>query len=465
MQVLIDGDPYVKEAEQVSYSIGIGITTHNRNNLAASTAARIAELTPGARIIIVDDASEMPFNIPGLEVYRFRQNVGIARAKNKCLELLSNCEHIFLFDDDCYPLVTGWHKPYVNSAEHHLMYLFENWSSGEPVGDDHIIYEDGGIVAHDHARGCMMYVDRQVLETVGGLDTRYGKAMNEHLDWSNRIHNAGLTTFRYMDVADSDNLIHSMDEHQEVISSIPKIERRALAVNNQELLEHSVTSTEFMPYGHDLILTSYFAGVKDVQRPGETFRADPAPIRKLQHSAEYHGIDFALIHNCFDDMPNLTTISGSPYFERWLKQWQYLRAHPEVNRVFVTDATDVDMLNNAFIHLEEGKLYVGDEPGETLANTWMRSMHREPMVNQFLLDNPELPLLNCGVVGGDRKLVMEVCRDIYSYYYDKPGDQTEMGIFNYLMHTKYADRIEYGRHVTTVFKAYEGHSTAWFRHK
>lgn len=58
--------------------------------------------------------------------YRFEENVGIARHKNKCLELLADagCEHLFLFDDDAYPLVEDWWRPYVDSPEPHLMRIF-----------------------------------------------------------------------------------------------------------------------------------------------------------------------------------------------------------------------------------------------------------------------------------------------------------------------------------------------------
>lgn len=463
MQVLIDGEPYIRQSEGNKTSIGIGITTHNRQKLVASTLQKIQEYSPGAKIVVVDDASKPRVRIEGADIYRFSNNVGIARAKNKCLELLRDCDHIFLFDDDTYPTQPGWWQPYVASKEPHLMYLFESWSSGNPVGDDQVIYEDGQIVAHQHARGCMIYVHSSVLDQVGGMDTRYGKGMHEHLDWSNRIYNAGLTSFPFMDVPGSAELIYSMDEHQEVASSLARIERRVLAQNNAQLLEASATSKDYAPYGKDMVLTCYFSGVIDPQR-NERWKPDLKAVEKLEYSVVQRGIAFELIHNCFD-LPNLTTISGSPYFERWLKQYQYLRDHREVERVFVTDATDVDMLNIPFHHVQPGVLYVGDEPSQTLSNAWMLAKHQEPTVNQYLRDNPDLPLLNCGVIGGSRQLVMELCHDMWAYYLKHPNEQTDMGIFNYLMHTKYRDRIEYGRHVTTEFKKFERASSAWFRHK
>lgn len=462
MQVLIDGEPYVKESDNNKPLIGIGITTHNRNKLVAETLAKIQAATPGAKVVVVDDASQPRVRIEGANIYRFDKNVGIARAKNKCLELLRDCDHIFLFDDDTYPIQPGWWQPYVASKEPHLMYLFESWSSGNPVGDDRIIYEDGSIVAHQHARGCMIYVHSSVLDRVGGMDARYGKAMHEHLDWSNRIYNAGLTSFPYMDVVGSEQLIHSMDEHQEVASSIAKIERRMMAQNNAQLLEASASSSEYAPYGRNIVLTCYFSGVIDPQRD-ERWTADHKAVEKLEYSVQARGLDFELIHNCFN-LPNLTTIQGSPYFERWLKQYQYLRDHPEVDFVFITDATDVDMLNNPFPHIGRDVLYVGDEPGQTLSNSWLLSRHQEPVVNQYFREHPDLPLLNCGVVGGSRELVMALCHDMWAYSLKHPSETTDMGIFNYLMHTKYAG-ADYGRHVTTEFKKFERSSNAWFRHK
>lgn len=463
MNVLIDGERYVKAADGVAQSIGIGVTTHNRNALVAKSVAKLQELTPGARIVVVDDASQEPVKIDSIDVYRFNENVGIARAKNKCLELLNDCDHIFLFDDDTYPLRQGWVDPYITSTEPHLMYLFKTWSDGSAIDGDQIIYQDDRIVAHSQARGCMLYIKNLVLEVVGGMDTGYGKAMHEHLEWTNRIHNAGLTTFKNMDVPGSSALIHSGDEFREVRSSISHADRQANLERNKLRYEQSITSSAYMPYGKDVVIACYFANVLDPQR-NIKWEPDLNAIEELRASVEKQGIEFVLIHNCFD-LPNRVSISTSPYFERWLKEWQYLRDHREIANVFVVDATDVELLNNPFPHLEDGRLYVGDEPDNTLANKWMLAMHREPNVNSYLRENPGLALLNCGVVGGSRQLVMQLCRDIYQYHFKYPQDKTEMGIFNRLLHTSYANVRESGRHVTTLFKRLERRSNAWFRHK
>lgn len=459
---MIDSNNKIKKQNKYS-SVGIGVTTRNRNALVRQTVAKLVELTPEAKIIVVDDASRQPVKINNVFVWRFQENVGIARAKNKCLELLSDYDHIFLFDDDCYPLRPDWWQPYIDSPEHHLMYCFDKWANGTAVGDDAIIYKDAQHVAHNHARGCMLYIDQAVLATVGGMDVRFGKAMDEHGDWSTRIHNAGLTTFKHMDVVGSEQLIYSMDQHQEVPSSIAPADRQHGIQNNHKLLEDRRDSYAFAPYGKDIVLACYFANVLDPQR-NTTWKPDLNVIDKLKRSVEAHGLEFVLIHNCFN-LPNKVEVTTTPYFERWLKEWQYLRDRPDINNVFVVDATDVAMLNNPFPYIEDRVLYVGDEPGHSLNNPWMLTRHMEPAVNRFLRENGRLPLLNCGVVGGNRKLVMDLCRDIYLYHFNYPQDLTEMGIFNKLLHTKYAGNIQYGRQVTTLFKRYERQSSAWFKHK
>ena len=462
MDVVINGERYVKQNKNKKITVGIGITTHNRNALVAETYAKIAKLSPDARIVVVDDASTEPV-VLNAEVYRFETNVGIARAKNKCLELLQDCDHIFLFDDDTYPIANEWWQPYVNSNENHLMYCFKDWSDGTPVGDDHIVYSDDKHVVHSHARGCMLYIKRKVLDVVGGMDVRFGKAMEEHGDWTNRIHNAGLTKFKHMDVIDSDLLIHSMDQHKSVSSSISKDARADGIVRNKALMQERQDSTEFAPYGKDVVIACYFANVMDPQR-NQAWYADIRQVEKLKASVEAQGVEFVLIHNCFD-LPNKVSISTTPYFERWLKEWQYLRDHPEIANVFVVDATDVDMVNNPFTHIKPNTLYVGDEPALTLNSNWMLTRHLEPRVNRYLRDNGDKPLLNCGVVGGDRRIVMDLLKDMYEYHFDRPQDQTEMGIFNVLLHDKYSDRFEFGRHITSLFKKYEASTNAWFRHK
>ena len=154
-----------------SSRIWIAISTCNRYDTFKRCYDEVKRCAPpNSVIVVVDDASDKP--VPEA-TFRFNQNVGIARAKNKCFELLydEGCEHFFLFDDDCWPQREDWHVPYVESKEPHLNYIFGQFKAlnAPKLNDTPILYKDSKIVAYSHARGCMCYYKRVCLEKVGGM--------------------------------------------------------------------------------------------------------------------------------------------------------------------------------------------------------------------------------------------------------------------------------------------------------
>lgn len=224
--------------------IGVGVTTHDRRDVAYKTIKTIQDRTPEAhRIVVVDDGSIDPY--PG--AYRFEDNVGIATAKNKCLELLDDCDHVFLFDDDCFPRVTNWWLPYVTHDSPHLMYLFDK-IGGRLLSDAGVVYEDDETHAHSHPRGCMLYVDRTVTALVGGFYTGFPKWGGEHQEYSQRIHNAGLTAFPFMDVRGSHKLIYSADEELHVERSVPLALRTRFVPLAANLVEERASARDFIEY-------------------------------------------------------------------------------------------------------------------------------------------------------------------------------------------------------------------------
>lgn len=204
---------------QPATAIAIAITTYNRSGFLADTLERILALRPeGCPVIVVDDGSAVPVAVPReVTLYRFDSNQGIATAKNKCLELLceTRAQHFFLFDDDTYPTASGWWEPYVNSDQPHLMY---NFAQGPDHWVSHQIGSDGYHRAFQTPRGCMLYVQRHVLDAVGGMHTAFGKHGGEHGDWSTRIHRAGLTWAPFADVPQP--AIHCRDQDDSGISSV-----------------------------------------------------------------------------------------------------------------------------------------------------------------------------------------------------------------------------------------------------
>jgi hypothetical protein len=191
--------------------IGIGVTTHKRFDSATFAIKQIVDNSPDCKVVVVDDnfgqeQRTTPYSTA--EVFYPTENIGIARAKNKCLELLEGCDFIFLFDDDVFPKQLGWWKPYVAASQkygiNHMMHICTlNYGLMKIL--------DGQISIWKGASGQMIMVTRKVLDIVGGFPT-YSKYGIEHIRYTNKIHLFGLTPYgANCSVVGTENLIHSFD--------------------------------------------------------------------------------------------------------------------------------------------------------------------------------------------------------------------------------------------------------------
>lgn len=117
---------------------------------------------------------------------------GVAVTKNRGLQELmdAGCEHLFLADDDVYPLHRGSWERYVSDPEPHLMLAW---------GSHRLLERKDGYATFRWPRGVMLYFHRSVIEAVGGYRTEY-RVAHEHADLSRRIHQAGLTRHMFADL-------------------------------------------------------------------------------------------------------------------------------------------------------------------------------------------------------------------------------------------------------------------------
>jgi len=475
--------------------IGIGITTRNRpSELQRCINALSWYSHVDMKLVVVDDASDKPYFKSN---HYFEKNVGIAVAKNKCLELLDDCEHIFLFDDDTHPIAPNWWVPYIESGEPHLMYVFENFATGRKLNDTAKIYEDDKIVAYSHARGCMLYYHSSVLQHVGGMDKAFGTWGWDHVSLSDRIYNAGLTRFRYADAKGSNGLFYSADEHQAAMSTCVGRDRQIQIQRNKPIYESKYNSSEYVPYkegaerkGHNKaasyneVLTCYFTKYPDPQ--GRNFVSDLSPCNALLQSLNDKECCTTIFFDTgwplngleeFKEAPawfEETECKINPYFQRWITYREWLIEHRnELDFVWCVDATDVEMLRDPFPHMEKGKLYVGDEP-DRLSSVWLRKHH--PELAPFFVRNQRETLLNAGLVGGDVETVLEYTARMIDVYQKLEHERqlmkrkgpglTDMGAHNYVCYTYFKDRIVHGKQVNTQFKAYEAdNGVSWWKHK
>lgn len=126
------------------------------------------------------------YNDSGLSA-RIRR-MGVAVNKNTGLELMmhnTRADHLFLSDDDCWPVYPESLDKHTHLGSMHSMVC---WGASRHTGFE------GDLATWKWPRGVMLYTQRRVVESVGGMDERFGPGGHEHVEWSNRIHNAGFTS-------------------------------------------------------------------------------------------------------------------------------------------------------------------------------------------------------------------------------------------------------------------------------
>lgn len=462
--------------------IGVGITVHNRNETAIHTLEQIKKYAPDAsKIVVVDDASKIPFEGSN---YRFNVNVGISVAKNKCLELLDDCEHIFLFDDDCYPIVKDWHIPYITSGINHLSFTFDKLINGKPNGN-RLINKWKGFNIFANPCGCMVYFTKKCLEVAGGFNTVYNRYGFEHADLSIRIHNLKLTPFKYMDVQDSLSLFRSLDYEASISSSVHN--RLELINSNKKIFNQMQTSREFVPYKEipkkengNVILTSYFNYSTDPQR-GRKWKAQISELMPLIESCIKHHQKLIIFSNCFVDTINSPYVTfektvpsqtHSPNVYRWIVYNEWMKNNT-FDKCWMVDSTDVELLKEPFKIIKEGHIYCGDEIDMITDNAWMRhNQERYLKINDYrdiISKYANETLINCGIVGGAYNVLSEVIGKWSSIHKEKTKGlyySTDMAIFNYVIRKYFNDKMIHGSNINTKFKHFEkDNKIAIWKHK
>jgi hypothetical protein len=181
--------------------IGIGVTTYNRADHIMLWKEQIYKHAHEGihEIYIASDCNT---------------RLGIAYRKNECLRALKDCDYIFLFDDDCFPIKNGWTDYFINaykiSGQHHLLYLGETGTI-KKIGEE-LFDENLTINIYSNCGGCFMFLTREVIEKVGGYNRNYGFYGFEHAGFTTRIHRAGLTPLgMYQSPSEAGEYIYAMD--------------------------------------------------------------------------------------------------------------------------------------------------------------------------------------------------------------------------------------------------------------
>jgi hypothetical protein len=240
-------------------------------------------------------------------------------------------------------------------------------------------------------------------------------------------------------------------------------------------------------------MASYFTGKYDVNRNSLAVTDDFAYIEKWYLSIVKLKLKGVVFHNHFS--ADTLNKYASPYVRfiqvdfpgilnanvyRYFAYLDYLKTEGQpIEELFVTDIADVEVVLNPFEHpfyvQHQNALFCGDEE-EVVDNEWMRAhgSHLRSTLEgyvDFEEKNGKEVLLNCGVFGGRRQVMLEVLEALTKIHSTITiANQTpftlDMGAFNFATRTMFAEKVQHGSPINTRFKKYESlRNDCWFRHK
>ena len=243
----------------------------------------------------------------------------------------------------------------------------------------------------------------------------------------------------------------------------------------------------------NLVMACQITGVHDVNRNTTLADDSYALVRNWAESISGANLQGVIFHNNFSEATcklfrsdNISFIritydhQFSPNVFRYFVYRDFLRQHiQQINGIFVTDITDVVLINDPFrdplFSEDQNVLFCGDEP-KKLDDDWMIA-HGEhlrkniPDYAAFERTFAKETLLNCGIIGGAAHLFFDFLQQLCAIHEsanreNKTGYTGDMGVFNYLARTRFNRQLIHGAPVNTVFKQYEHHRKGcWFRHK
>lgn len=209
----------------ISNGIGVGILSYNRvaslrrliDSIRANTDLRRTTVfisddnsTDSATKLYLDDL----VGHGDMVIIRNQQRLGVAGNTNRLLRCLARFSTCLLLNDDVEVLRTGWDSLYqralLSGAIKHFC-MRQPGVYGAKAGDPVNLNGLELTRVLDKPHGAVLAYTNDVVDKIGYFDERFGIYGMEHVDWSNRVHFAGLQPAGYYDVALSSDffLIHN----------------------------------------------------------------------------------------------------------------------------------------------------------------------------------------------------------------------------------------------------------------
>lgn len=241
-----------------------------------------------------------------------------------------------------------------------------------------------------------------------------------------------------------------------------------------------------------MILTSFFTTKQDWQRRTYT-KADFSLIHGLYKSATQHGLNVTFV---YDKLPAsfLARYASARFaFEqvsmldydwhygvndvRYFFYYMLIKEHPEWKTIFLVDAFDVQVRMNPCARMAPDMLYVGSEEENLDDHPWIKRRFERLGGEYMTWYNSPLSanksILNCGLIGGHRWMILRLLGQILRVLSDTSlavrvsGESINlnMAALNYVVYTR-VPVFSTGEPLHSPYKAYDTErNDVWFVHK
>lgn len=235
---------------------------------------------------------------------------------------------------------------------------------------------------------------------------------------------------------------------------------------------------------NNIVLSSYFSFLPDPQR-NETWTSDIAEVFGLAFSVTTKNEKIVIFHDCFENTYPIDNCEWrkvehkdlyAPNIIRYFHYYDYLKNLKNKPKfVFMVDSTDVVMLKNPFLEMKKNIIYVGQEEGKNMDDTWLISHKR---LSKFHIEDyhqilkkakPSNTLINCGTVGSNYDLFMSLLEKLLEVHYKHSKEiykqSLDTQLFAYTLLKYFSDCYHNSLQVNTPYRSKEINSVSWWKHK
>lgn len=214
--------------------VGIGVITAGIREI---NSAIYAYKAPNSHVIVHTDT----------------QRLGPAHARNAVMYFLFevlHCDHVFLFDDDCYPIMAGWEQYFLDNHAVSGLHFF-----GLPESfKGRLLAQSGELTWWDGIVGCFSSQTRECFERVGYFDTEFRDYGYEDSERHMRLRRAGLCGYSGMpSLLRAPSYIFSEDVYaRDPTPNLTREEKQAAINRNRDRFVRECQSTRiYVPYAND----------------------------------------------------------------------------------------------------------------------------------------------------------------------------------------------------------------------